>query len=572
MRRPATRSQPAPTKAATPVMVRPRFPVWLMAALLALVTIALYWPATGHDFVNLDDDVYVYQNARVQNGLTWENIHWASTTLYFGLWHPLTWVSHMLDCQWFGLRPGWHHLTSVLMHAANTVLLFVVLRRMTGALWRSALVAALFAAHPLHVESVAWVAERKDVLSTFFVMLALWSYHRYTQRRREEPISFFPLPSSIYYLLSVLFFVGGLMSKPMVVTLPLVLLLLDYWPLKRFELASFVSRPSLPARLVMEKLPFVLVALSISLITLHAANQQGWLSSAARCPITDRIANATLSYAGYFLQIFWPANLAVYYPFRATFSLWSVAGAALLLLGISVTAFCMARRWPYVVVGWLWYLVTLLPVIGLIQMAGYSHADRYTYVPLIGLFMVLVWGAGELVGHWRGPAFACAVAAVGAVFLLCLALTHEQLGHWKNNEALFRHALAVTENNYLAHNNLGNVLAGKGQIAEAIRQYQEAIRLYTTYANTYYNLGTAFAKKGQIDEAIHQYQEAIRVKPDYPEACNNLGVVLDMKGHLDEAIHQYQEAFRLKPDYAEALYNLGTAFDKKGQIDAATTQ
>ena len=330
MRGPATPAKPDPMRLPTPVSARMRFPVWLMAGLLVLVTMALYWPVTGHDFINLDDDVYVSDNTHVTSGLNWENVWWALTTLHFGLWHPLTWVSHMLDCQWFGLRPGGHHLTSLLLHAANTALLFVVLRRMTGARWRSALVAALFALHPLHVESVAWVAERKDVLSTLFVLLALWAYHGYTQRRGQQPglrspasvshlpSPIFPLPASLFYLLSLLFFVGGLMSKPMVITLPLVLLLLDYWPLKRIELAASVSRPSL--RLVLEKLPFVLAALLISLVTLHAASRNGWLSSATQRPITDRLANVTLSYARYFLQVFWPGKLAVYYPFPATFS------------------------------------------------------------------------------------------------------------------------------------------------------------------------------------------------------------------------------------------------------------
>ena len=575
-------------------MAQSRFPVWLMAVLLPLVTMALYWPATHYDFVNLDDGVYVYENARVQNGLTWQNIGWAFTTLYFGLWQPLTWVSHMVDCQCFGLRPGWHHLTNVLLHAANTMLVLVVLRRMTGALWRSALVAALFALHPLHVESVAWVAERKDVLSTFFFLLTIWAYIRYAECRsvkagcrmqnavssNTQYGSRITHRASCYYGLSLFFFALGLMSKPMVVTLPLVLLLLDYWPLQRLGLPTRQpsTPPSLhhsttpPLRLIWEKLPFALAALLTSLITLRAANRHGWLSSAAQTSIPDRLANVTLSYARYVWQAFWPADLAVYYPFPATFSVGSVAGAALLLLGISVAAFWMARWRPYFVVGWLWYLVTLLPVIGLIQLAAYSHADRYTYVPLIGLFVSLVWGVGELASQWRRPALGCAGAAVAAVILLCVGLTRQQLGHWQDSETLFRHALAVTENSYLAHNNLGTALDEKGQTDEAISQFQEAIRLKPDDVETHSNLGNTLAKQGQLDEAINQYHEAIRLKPDAALAHYNLGNALVRKGQVDEAISQYQEAIRLKPNYADSHYNFGIALARKGQADEAINQ
>ena len=577
-------------------MARSRFAAWLVAVSLALVTTALYWPTTGHDFVNFEDSRYVYQNAHVRSGLNWQNIQWAFSNLDVGLWHPLTWVSHMLDCQWFGLRPGRHHLTSLLLHAANSVLVFVVLRRMTGARWRSALVAAFFALHPLHVESVAWAAERKDVLSTFFFMLTLWAYARYAEGRRpkaeENPNSELRSPEpeagvlwsvvsdrwsvvrglrSVFYLLALASFACGLMSKPMVVSLPLVLLLLDYWPLKRLEPAAFVSRPSLAARLLLEKLPFVLPALITGLITLHGGNRHGALPSIAECPIPDRIANATLSYARYLMQVFWPGDLAVFYPLPATFSVWSVTGAALLLLGISVTAFCMARWWPYVVVGWLWYLATLLPVIGLIQLAGYSHADRYTYVPLIGVFVLLAWGAHDLTKRWPCGVMALSVAASAAI-VLCPVLTRQQLRHWKDSEALFRHALEVTENNYLAHNNLGDVLDKKGRTGEAIALFQQAINLQPGYAPAHNNLGAALYKKGQVDEAISHFQEAIRLKPDDAEALNNLGIARYKQGQVEEAISHYREAIRLKPDHASAHNNLGTVLEKQGQTDEAISQ
>jgi tetratricopeptide (TPR) repeat protein len=587
-----------------PETARPRFLAWLLAALLALVTIALYWPVTGYGFVNFDDSDYVTANPHVLGGLTWESIGWALTNLDVGLWHPLTWISHMLDCQWFGLRPGWHHLTSVLLHAANTVLLFLVLRGMTGALWRSALVAALFALHPLHVESVAWVAERKDVLSTFFVLLTLWAYHRYSKTRMQNPVirttqramplgshaSRFTFHSFGFYLLSLCFFALGLMSKPMIVMLPALLLLLDYWPLGRMQNAEasdtehatrntqhtsrftfHVSR-SRVFRLVLEKLPFLVLAVLTGLITLHAAQGAGSLPSAAQYPMTGRLANAILAYARYLWEVFWPGNLAVYYPFPETFSVWSVAGAALLLVGISVAALSLAGRWPYLVVGWLWYLAALLPVIGLIQLADYSHADRYTYVPLIGVFLGLSWGAGELVNHWRGPVLGCAVAVVGVVILLCLVRAREQVGFWKDSETLFGHALAVTKDNWLAHINLGEALREKGDIDEAIRQYEEAVRLAPRFPDAHDNLGVALARKGQIDEAIRQYQEALRLNPSHANAHYNLGNALGKKGQSEEAIRQYQEALRVKPDHAEAHGNLGIALAKSGQTDEAIRQ
>ena len=563
-----------------------------MAVLLALLTIALYWPTTGHDFINFDDPNYVTANPHILGGLTWENVGWALTTMYFGLWHPLTWISHMLDCQCFGLRPGGHHLSGLLLHAANTVLLFVVLHRMTGARWRSAVVAALFAQHPLHVESVAWVSERKDVLSTFFVMLTLWAYHRYTrglrqkaEGRMQKPVALntqhgtrdtlhasrFTPHAFLFYLLSLCFFALGLMSKPMIVTLPVILLLLDYWPLKRIELAALVSRPRLAAGLLVEKLPFVGLALLTSVITIHAAKGVGSLPSAAECPLPNRMANVALSYADYCLHVFWPGNLAIYYPFPPTFSVWSVAGVVLLLFAISVAAVCMARRWPYVVVGWLWYLVTLLPVIGLIQLAAYSHADRYTYVPLIGVFLGLTWGAYDLTRAWRHQALALSLAGAAAIFL-CLGFTQQQIGYWKDSETLFRHALAVTKDNWMAHNNLGNALDKKGQIDEAIWHYQEALRLHPEYALAHNNLGKALGGQGQTDEAIRHFRETIRLKPDHADAHCNLGVALSRKGQLDEAIRQYQDAIRLEPDNAQAHNNLGIAFYQQGRAEEAIRQ
>jgi protein O-mannosyl-transferase len=593
MRQAATETQPDPTKAVTSVAAQPRSAPWLIATLLVLATIALYWPVTGYDFINVDDPDYVAANPHVLGGLTWENICWAFTSQGIGLWHPLTWISHMLDCECFGLRPGLHHLTSLLIHAANTALLFVVLRTMTGALWRSAAVAALFALHPLHVESVAWVAERKDVLSTTFALLTLLAYHRYSkslrrnvEARMEEPVasgtqpgaddtlhvSRFPRVPLLFYLLSLFLFACGLMSKPMIVTLPLVLLLLDYWPLGRFRASTTTPQTTSILRLFMEKLPFVVLAVLTSLITLQSGTRFGALPSVAEVPIPARLANATLSYSGYLVQAFWPIKLVVYYPFPSTLSFWCAGGAGALLIGISVTAFCLARRWPFVVVGWLWYLATLLPVIGLIQLANYSHADRYTYVPLIGVFVALIWSVGEVLSPWRGRDLGYLAVTAGAVMLLCLMCARRQVGYWRESVTLLRHALEVTEDNWFAHNKLGTAFYQHGRMGEAIRQFQEAIRLNPKHADAHDNLGAAFGKNGQTDEAIVQFQEALRLEPNHPLAHYNLGNALLLKGQTDEAIRQFQAAVRLKPDHAEARYNLGTALGSKGQTAEAITQ
>jgi tetratricopeptide (TPR) repeat protein len=578
-------------------MARACVPVRLMAVLLALVTIALYWPATGHDFVNFDDSLYVYQNVHVQSGLNWQSIRWAFTNLEVGFWHPLTWLSILADGQFYGLQAWGHHLTSVLLHAASTGMLFLALQRMTGATWRSAFVAGLFGWHPLHVESVAWASERKDVLSGFFWMLTLLLYVRYAEDRRrktedgrqkavvrppsavlstlrsatEDGLRRTGGPWSIFYLLCLLFFALGLMSKPMVVTLPLVLLLLDWWPLQRLPCETLSPKLKPMLSLIWEKVPFLAAALVFGVATIYAERGIGALGPATNYPLAGRLQNALLSYLGYLKQTLWPTDLAVFYPYPETFPAWRTAGAGLVGLLLSALLLWAPRQRPYLAVGWIWYVVTLLPMIGLIQVGDFSRADRFTYVPLIGVFLALSWGAYELTRRWRYQALALSVGG-GAVLLLCLGLTRQQLGYWNDSETLFRHELEVTENNDLAHNNLGAALLGKGQIDEAIRQYQEAIRLNPGYAEAHNNLGAALLGKGQTDEAIRQYQEALRLKPDYANAHSNLGIALARKGQIDEAIRQYQEAIRLKPDHVDAHNGLGVALDKKGQTDEAIRQ
>jgi protein O-mannosyl-transferase len=583
MHRPKTKSNPAPAKASTPVLSRLHIPVWLLAALLALVTMALYWPATSHGFVSYDDGLYVTENPHVQGGLNWEGVKWAFVNPVASNWHPMTMLSHMLDCQLFGLNPRGHHLTSVLLHAANTVLVFLLLRGLTGALWRSVLVAALFGWHPLHVESVAWVAERKDVLSTFFGLLTLIAYTRYARRvTGDQPspgygsagrcqvtrtASFWSRVTchvSPYYFLALFFFACGLMSKPMLVTLPFVLLLLDYWPLERFK-------PGRAWRLVMEKIPFFVLAAGMSVVTFMVQKYDGTMKMVQNLPLGARSGNALISYCRYLGKLFWPVDLAVFYPHPGFWPMERVVLAGGLILGLTVLLIVKRRRYPFMLMGWLWYCGMLVPVIGLVQVGEQAMADRYAYIPSLGVLILAVWGAYELTRRWRHHEAALSVAGFAAI-ILCLGLTRQQVGYWQDDETLFRHAIEVTENNYFAHNNLGSVLGRKGQTDEAIRQFQEAIRLRPDGAEARYNLGSAFLEEGQTDEAINQFQEAIRLKPDFAEAHYNLGAALDKKGQIDEAIRQYQEAIRLKPDFARAYNNLGSVLGGKGQIDEAIRQ
>jgi hypothetical protein len=438
----------------------------------------------------------------------------------------------MVDCQYFGLNPWGHHLTSVLLHAVNTLLVFLLLRRLTGALWRSALVAALFGLHPLHVESVAWVAERKDVLSACFGLLTLMLYARYAQKaasgEERKPSSCVRPLTSVHYWLTLFFFTSGLMSKAMLVTWPFVMLLLDYWPLCRFELSTI-------RRLVAEKIPFFALSAAASVVTFVVQKKGGAVMPVENLSLSARSANALVSCCRYLGKMFWPTDLAVFYPHPGHWPIGEVLLAGGVLLGIAVLFIVKRRQYPFLLMGWLWYCGTLVPVIGLVQVFTQAMADRYAYIPSLGVLLLATWGAYELARRWRHHVIALSVAGTAAL-VLCLALTRQQIGYWKDSEALFRHALKVTENNPFAHNSLGAVLVKKGQIDEAIRQFREAIRLKPDYAGTYNNLGVALVKKGQIDEAIGQFQEAIRLKPDYTDARNNLRNALLKKGQADGGI------------------------------------
>jgi Flp pilus assembly protein TadD len=578
MRHPKIKTEPAPAGTSAPVMRWPRFPSWLLAALLALVTIALYWPATRCDFINLDDPDYVTANPHVQGGLTWEGIKWAFTnTEQAAYWAPLMWLSHELACQLFGLNPWGHHLMNVLLHAANVALVFLVFQRMTGARWRSFILAALFGWHPLRVESVAWVTERKDVLSTLFWALTLLAYARYAQKSEarsqisdvQPPASVFRLLSSCFYWLALLFFALGLMSKAMLVTLPFVLLLLDYWPLKR--MANDGLRIANVKILLLEKIPFFVLAAGAGVVTFLVQKQGGAVTTVEYLPLGARVGNALISYCRYLEKTFWPMDMAVFYPHPGYWPPAEVLLAGVFLCGISAYVIVKRREYPFMLMGWLWFVGTLVPVIQLVQSGGQAMADRFMYVPSLGVLIIAVWGACELARRWRHHGIVLPVAGL-ATIAACIGLTRHQLGYWTDTETLFRHTIAVTENNYMAHNNLGAALLKKGGNVEAMSQFQEALRLKPNYADAHINLGLALFNLGQTDKALRQYQEAIRLKPDSAEAHNNLGAALGRKVRTDEAISEFQEAVRLKPDYAEAHFNLGVAFLNLGQIDGAIGQ
>jgi tetratricopeptide (TPR) repeat protein len=590
---PRSKAKAARKSPPSPAPARPLVPAWLLAGLLALVTLLLYWPALHHGFVNYDDDRYVTANVRVQNGLTFENICWAFANPVTDNWHPLTVLSHMLVCQFSGLNPWGHHLASVLLHAANAALVFLLLRQLTGATWRSLAVAALFAVHPLRVESVAWVAERKDVLSGFFGLLALIFYARYAQAQNAPRAGSFYFSGS--YWLALFWFALGLMSKPMLVTWPFVMLLLDYWPLERFK-------PGSVKRLLLEKSPFFCLAAAVSVVTFMVQKQAALVQTIQNLSLAARCENALVSCCRYLGKMFWPEDLAVLYPYPAYWPVADVSLAAVFLTGLSVLLVVQRRRCPYLLMGWLWFLGTLIPVIGLVQVGVQSMADRYTYLPSLGVLIIVVWGAGALTHRWRHQAVLLAAAGSMAI-VCCMSLTRTQLQYWQDSETLFRHTLAVTENNAIAHYDLSVALDEKGRRNEAIDEYRAVLKIQPGMARAHLNLGADLDKAGQADEAMLQYQEVIRLEPGNAKAHNNLGVALFgqgktdeatkefqdaarlapdnahirnilatalyTQGRIDEAIQQFQEALRLQPDYAEAHFNLACVLAKRGQTDEA---
>lgn len=562
-----------------------------MAIILGVAAVLVYWPATQCGFVNFDDDLYVTANAHVQGGLTLENIKWAFLNPVASNWHPLTMLSHVLDFQWFGLTPGEPHVVNVLLHALDTVLVFVLFRQMTGALWRSAFVAALFAVHPLHVESVAWISERKDVLSCFFGLLSLIFYVRAARSHSSRD-------RKLGLALAFIFLTLGMMCKGMLVTWPCVMLLLDYWPLGRVMPGQWKS-------LLIEKIPFLALTVAMCVITLVVQRHAGAAATSEQLPFTLRSENALISYGRYLGMFFWPTNLAVFYPLPASWAMSWVLGVVVLLAVISWFVFVQRKSRPFLLVGWLWFLGTLIPVIGLVQVGDQALADRYMYLPSLGLFVIVVWGAYEFTRGWREQGTVLPITGA-TVLIICISLTEQQLAYWQNSETLFRHALAVTTGNYIADNNLAAVLEDRGDYDEAITRLQEAIKLKPYDVPAIYNLGNAFYATRQFDPAISEYQDALHYDPGYsgarlnlgnaylgenqPAAAlaqyqevirldpgnflahNNLAETLARQGQNDAAITEYQQAIRFNPDYAEAYNNLGYLLQTIGRVNEAITQ
>jgi Tfp pilus assembly protein PilF len=597
----------------------------IIAIGLVLLTLIVYWRVLGNGFVNIDDDEYVTSNAHVLQGVTAKAVSWAFTAVHSSNWHPLTWMSHMLDYQLFHLNPAGHHATNLLFHILNVLLLFFLLNRMTARVWRSAFVAALFAIHPLHVESVAWVAERKDVLSTTFWLLTMLAYYWYTLK-----------PETKRYALVCILFALGLMAKPMLVTLPIVLLLMDYWPLGR---AKSLDSATI-GRLIREKLPlFALTALSC-VITFLAQRRGGAVGSLERFPFSLRVENALVSYVAYLGKMLWPRDMAVLYPFPASVPAFAVFGAAIALVVITAVAVRNRAARPYLAAGWLWYLVTMIPVIGIVQVGNQAMADRYTYVPLIGVFIAIAWGIPELLSK-RSPGGQTALGVLASLSVIVLAvLTYLQVGYWRNSVTLFRHTLASTSyNNYIAHGSLaaallaagktdaaieearitvslapraarphdklGAMLAGQGNLREGMEECRKALELDPKLSDAHYDLGAMLHKQGDIEGAMREYEETLRLNPEDPdarkmlalarsrggardsiadllaavekspkdyEAHYRLGIAYEAKEQPDKAAEEYGKAISLKPHFAMAHNNMGLLLGKQGRLDDALAE
>jgi tetratricopeptide (TPR) repeat protein len=564
---------------------------------LAVGTFLLYLPVRHNGFTNFDDDAYITQNPHVISGLNWANVRWGFTHVHAAYWIPLTWISHMIDCQLFGLNPGGHHLVSVLFHIANTLLLFFWLNQLTAATWRSAFVAALFAWHPLHVESVAWACERKDVLSTFFWMLALIAYSHYAKLWMSGRSSI----AVTHYLLALFFFACGLMSKPMVVTLPCALLLVDFWPLGRFGAQAGFSVRNF-SLLLLEKVPFFAVGAAGSAVGFLTVTVGGAVSGDT---LSYRITNALASYVRYLSKIFWPTDLSIFYPFQSHDIMLGLAISSVILLMVCSIAFTLlSRQWPYLFVGWFWFLGTLVPVIGIIQAGSQSMADRFTYVPSIGMFVLVTWGLADFFTSPHGKNFLTALAV--AALVACLALTSIQIKYWRSSLTVFQHALAVTTDNYVADACLGEALEAAGDDDNALKYCRRAVQINPHYSPGHfflgivlwrmgdakgacdelniaskaegynpiiqYNFGKFLLEQDSLDEAVSRFKAALDDEPDFAEAQNALGKTLLKQGRLEQAANQMARAVKLAPDNAQFHYDLGTVLFRNSKTDQAIAE
>jgi Flp pilus assembly protein TadD len=532
----------------------------VICLLLATVTFAVYWPVKNYDFIDYDDPLYFSANPHVLRGVTGDDVLWAFTNGETGNWHPLTWLSLMLDAEWFGKGSAGPHLTNLLIHVANVILLFLLLRKMTATLWRSAVVAALFALHPLHVESVAWIAERKDVLSASFGLLSLWCYAKFVAASKAGSPK-----SKRFYGLTLMFFTCGLMSKPMLVTLPFVMLLLDFWPLKR--VAADETSAVTPSMLL-RRLPALFV------VTFLVQHESGAVIKLGQFSVSERIVNAFVSYVRYLGKTIWPVSMANPYSHPRQLELPIVIFSMALVVCFSIAAIRIARKFPAAFTGWFWFVGMLVPVIGLVQVGNQSMADRYTYLPLVGVFIVIVWGfcAVCVNSHMPKPFI---VLLTMTVLIACAWRTRDQLRYWQNSGTLFSHTLAVTKDNYAAYINLGTWLSSQGRVAEAIDCFNQSLQIIPDNESFYYmgsalyNLGNALAKTGKWDEAIDNYRRALKFTPNQADILNNLGFALAAKKQFDEAISCFEKALQLNPDSSDAHNNLATILFIEHRFDEA---
>ena len=513
----------------------------ILCALLGVAVLVVYGQVIGHEFLLYDDKQYVYQNAKVQMGISPESIHWAFSTFYASNWRPVTWLSHMLDHEMFGSNPGAQHLISVLFHMLNSVLLFTVLRKMTGSTWRSFAVGLLFAIHPIHVESVAWLAERKDVLSLFFGMLTIWSYIRFAQK-----------PRVMTYIPVVVFFALGLMAKPVLVTLPFILLLLDYWPLRRH------IKPENPirwTRLLLEKTPLLMLSLGSCIVTIYAQGKWGSIVSVeTHAPLT-RIANALASYLAYLQKLFWPVDLAVIYPYPEFFGYGVVVAAILVLTAVTFQACWKASTYPYVFTGWFWFLGSMIPMIGIIQVGYQSMADRYTYLPFIGLYILLAWLVADIFRRNRKALIALSLGLTAVL----MSLSFQQVGYWRDNSSLFEHAIKVTDRNYVAYQHLAQVRMDDGELDVALDYLFKALEINPNDPKSHATMGNLYAQRGELVKAIKSFEYALKLNPKISEVYNNLGVIYYRMGDLATSIRYYRMALKLNPNYSKAARNLEAA-------------
>ncbi len=534
----------------------------ILGMLLICVTFSIYAKIWTHEFIGYDDNKYVTENPYVTNGINKESLFWAVTSTHSSNWHPVTWLSHMMDVEFYGMNAGGHHATSLLLHIGNSLLLFILFSRMTGCIRRSFIVAFLFAIHPLHVESVAWVAERKDVLSTFFALLALWCYLSYARCQKITS-----------YLLMTVFFILALMSKPMVVTLPFVLLLLDYWPLKRIQFGQNdplvnIGTQRSARQLVYEKIPLIALTGISCVVTFIVQQKGGAVALSEVYPLGMRFANALTSYVKYLQKTVLPYDLGILYPYPEAITVPQSTGAAILLAGSTFFALRYCKRFPWLFVGWFWYIGTLLPVIGIVQAGVQSMADRYTYIPLIGIFIILSWGLTEFFRYRHYNRTLLYAITIG-VFSALAIISWRQVSFWKKSISLFTHTLEVTKNNYVIHNNLAFELALQGRKEEALKQYKEAVRINPNFEQAHINYASLLFSLGKVAESSSYYQEVLKKNRNFARTHYSFAVLLLKTGKNESAIHQFLKALRIKPDLSEAYNGLGAVMVSKGKISEA---